>query len=380
VCASASTLPLFSRDNVPVLLNRLYESAEAARRAVTGRLVVVGCHKCGLVFNAAFDSSLSGYDGRYENDQSNSAAFCAHMRDMADRILDVLIGRSNVVVEIGCGQARFLAMLVERASGRISTAVGYDPAWRGGPSLPTIRVEARNFDADALRRLPYQIDAIVSRHVIEHLANPVGFLNSIRAVLPSSWNGRLFLEMPRLEWIASRRTLHDFFHEHCNYFGSRALAHALARGGFRALKIDPVFDGQYHWVEAVLGQAEVANSEDTLVSLMELATYEKCYTTGWQRTLTSLKPKGNIAIWGAGAKGVTFANLADPESRWISCLIDINPGKQNRFAPVTAHPVRHPREAMREGLAAIIIMNPNYRAEIEAELERAGRLPTLLHA
>jgi hypothetical protein len=70
----------------------------------------------------------------------------------------------------------------------------------------------------------------------------------------------------------------------------------------------------------------------------------------------------------------------DPRSEWITCLIDINPEKQNRFAPVTAHPVRHPREAMRGGIASIIIMNPIYRAEICAELRRAGEYPILLDA
>jgi SAM-dependent methyltransferase len=383
LCAGASIFPLFERHDVPVLLNRLYDTVAAAKRAVTGRLRIVACRKCGFVFNAAFDPSLIEYDARYENDQGNSPAFSAHMSAMADRILDGLTDRTGIgVVEIGCGQARFLAALVERAGGRISTAIGYDPAWRGGATPSPICVEAQNFDAQGLRRLPHPIDVILSRHVIEHLVNPVGFLADIRNALPSSWNGRLFLETPSLEWIVNGRVLHDFFHEHCNYFSSAALAHALARAGFRLLKIDSVFDGQYHWVEAVADRVDTALPKiaDALMPLKELAIYERGFAAVWQNTLASLKPKGHIAIWGAGAKGVTFANIVDPRSEWITCFIDINPQKQNRFVPVTAHPVRHPQEAMHDGIASIIIMNPIYRAEICAELRRAGEYPILLDA
>jgi SAM-dependent methyltransferase len=383
ICTSASIFPIFERRDVPVLLNRLYDSTAAARGAATGRLWIVACRSCGFVFNAAFDPSLIDYDSRYENDQGNSPAFSTHLDIMADRILARLGGRTDVgVVEIGCGQARFLATLVERSGGRISAAVGYDPAWRGEASLPHVRVEARNFDAPALRCLAHPIDVVLSRHVIEHLADPVGFLSDIRNALPSSWDGELFLETPSLEWIANRHVLHDFFHEHCNYFSSAALGHALARAGFHARRIEPVFDGQYHWAESVAGrpQAPLSTLSPGPASLEALAAYERDFTASWQTTLASLKPKGNIAIWGAGAKGVTFANMIDPRSEWITCLIDINPAKQNRFAPVTAHPVRHPREALRDGVASIIIMNPNYRTEIEAALVHAGEHPELLEA
>jgi hypothetical protein len=368
---------------VPVLLNRLYDSFAAAKRAITGRLRIVACRTCGFVFNAAFDPSLVDYDARYENDQGNSPAFSAHMDAMADRILDGLRGRTDIgVVEIGYGQARFLTTLVERSDGRISTAVGYDPAWRGETSAPHVRVEARNFDAQALRLLPRPIDVILSRHVIEHLADPVGFLRDVRKALPSSWNGRLFLETPSLEWIANGHMLHDFFYEHCNYFSSAALGCALARAGFRAPRIDYVFEGQYHWAEVVVGQSDTAAPELAagLASLGALAAYERDFASRWQTTLASLRPKGNIAIWGAGAKGMTFANIVDPHLERIACVVDINPAKQNLFAPVTAHPIRAPRDALRDGLAGIIIMNPNYRAEIAAELSRAGEHPILLDA
>ncbi len=382
LCGSVSLVALFERREVPVLLNRLYHSAAAARRAATGRLEVVACHDCGFVFNRAFEPALVDYHAGYENDQGNSPAFSAHRSAMAGRILDFVTDRAKIgVVEIGCGQGQFLNELLERAGGRIATAVGYDPAWRGvGP--PGARIEARNFDADALRRLASPIDVIVSRHVIEHLPDPVGFLAGIRAALPPLWRGRLFLETPSLEWIVSGCVLHDFFHEHCNYFASATLRYALERAGFRAETIDPVFDGQYFWVEAAAGRPHTAlrQTGKTVALPTALRSRENSFAANWHARLAPLKANGNIAVWGAGAKGITFVNAVDRHSDWITCLIDINPAKQDRFTPVTAHPVRRPDHAVRDGIATIIIMNPNYRAEIEAALSRMGTCALLLDA
>jgi hypothetical protein len=71
-----------------------------------------------------------------------------------------------------------------------------------------------------------------------------------------------------------------------------------------------------------------------------------------------------LALWGAGAKGATLAALADPDGALVDCLIDINPRKQGGFTAVTGHPVVAPEAAAARGVRAVVLMNPNYRAEI----------------
>lgn len=70
----------------------------------------------------------------------------------------------------------------------------------------------------------------------------------------------------------------------------------------------------------------------------------------------------NIAIWGAGAKGVTLANMLDN----VKCVIDINPNKQNCFIPKSCIPILSPKSAMIEyKLDLILVVNPNYLKEIK---------------
>jgi hypothetical protein len=85
-----------------------------------------------------------------------------------------------------------------------------------------------------------------------------------------------------------------------------------------------------------------------------------------------MRRAGRVAIWGAGAKGVTFAGLVDPEAELIDCVVDLNPRKQGCFIPGTGHPIVGPDELASRGVSTAVLMNPNYRRENEAILSRLG--------
>jgi hypothetical protein len=92
----------------------------------------------------------------------------------------------------------------------------------------------------------------------------------------------------------------------------------------------------------------------------------------WKQLLNALAADGMIAIWGAGAKGVTFANLIDPQCQRIACVVDVNPNKQGHFVPGTGHPIISPAEVHTRGIRSALVLNPNYLYEIETLLKQAG--------
>ena len=71
-------------------------------------------------------------------------------------------------------------------------------------------------------------------------------------------------------------------------------------------------------------------------------------------------------MWGAGAKGVAFLNMVDPEKRYVSKVIDINPKKQGTFLPGSGHEIVSP-EYLKEvsGSIIVVVMNENYLEEIK---------------
>ena len=95
----------------------------------------------------------------------------------------------------------------------------------------------------------------------------------------------------------------------------------------------------------------------------QFAESENELRRNWRDRVQRLGTKGRVAIWGAGAKGVTFANLIDPDRKWIDCIIDLNPKKQGKYVPGTGHPIVSYKEIKPRGIKTAILMNPNYFCE-----------------
>ena len=63
---------LYEVRDVPVLQNRTFDSAVAARACRRGDVVLVQDSATGLISNVAFDASRVEYDTGYQNEQATS--------------------------------------------------------------------------------------------------------------------------------------------------------------------------------------------------------------------------------------------------------------------------------------------------------------------
>jgi len=95
----------------------------------------------------------------------------------------------------------------------------------------------------------------------------------------------------------------------------------------------------------------------------KFAEFERELLNNWLNKIQKLHSRGKICIWGAGAKGVTFANMIDPNRKLIDCLIDLNPNKQGKFIPGTGHPIVNYKDIKPRKIETAILMNPNYFKE-----------------
>jgi hypothetical protein len=90
----------------------------------------------------------------------------------------------------------------------------------------------------------------------------------------------------------------------------------------------------------------------------------------WGELLAHLAGRGEVFVWGAGAKGVTFCNLADPDCSHVTAVVDVNPAKQGKFLPGTGHAIVSPADA--KNAVAVLVLNPNYFAEVRSAAECLG--------
>jgi len=135
-----------------------------------------------------------------------------------------------------------------------------------------------------------------------------------------------------------------------------------------------VFGGQYLWLEAGLAgdMPVVADAGDIPLLAQQFAAEEVRLAEAWRARIGALRQQGKVAIWGAGAKGATLAYLVDSQREIVDCLIDVNPKKQGKYVAGTGHPIVGVDALAGRGVKTAVVMNPNYRVEIEDLLAARG--------
>lgn len=375
-CGAALGSPAFVHPAVPVVLNVLAATADDARRAPTGRLELFECATCGGISNQAFAGVPYGPD--YFLDAMRSPRYLRHLDDVTDRLASVMAGRPTFsVVDVGAGQGAFLVHLAERLGARVSRAHGFDPAFRaGGARLPAnVCVTAAPLDESDGAALGFAVDVAVTRHVVEHVIDPVRFLASIRETLPGSFT--LVVETPNVEHTVAHGLLHDFCYEHCMMMSATALATALQRAGYDRVRVELAFDGEYLLAFAVApaSPAVAAKAEaqaTTRPPSARLADVAARFLTTHRDRLSRARARGPVALWGAAGKGALFAYLVDPDRELLEAVVDIHPSKQGMFLPGTGHSIVSPEEARRRGARTVFVANPTYCDEVAAQCATIG--------
>jgi len=375
VCQSQDTFEFLKRNGIPVVQNMIFSDKKSAISVPRGDLHLSCCKSCGFIFNNAFQEKLVMYGNAYDNRQHFSEYFHQYMKKLSECLIQKKGVVNSRIVEVGCGDGTFLRLLLSDERSR-NTGVGFDPSYRG----PEFDCNGRaRFIVDYYNQkyADFGADVVVSRHVIEHIADPVKFLISIRNLFDRQKDATVCLETPDVNWILKNNSFWDFCYEHCSYFSPESLSYTLKFAGFRSVETINTFGGQY--LLSAAAPAEYNSDKETRSQLKnkiftiarEYAQHEHDFVEKNRSVLKNISKTGNISLWGAGAKGVMYANMLDPESEFISSIVDVNPDKQGGYIPGTGHQVISPDHLPQSG--SVIIMNENYTEEIKKQISSRGK-------
>jgi SAM-dependent methyltransferase len=370
LCGSSDTYLFLDRRGVPVHQNLLCRTPDEARAVTRGDLRMTVCRSCEFVFNAAFDRSRMQYGENYDNTQVCSPSFERYVDGLVDRLVNELDIRKKTILEVGCGKGDFLRRVVYADPS--NRGVGCDPSYVGELVSADGRLvfERRFYGEGALEVVP---DVVICRHVIEHVEKPALLVQSIRGALGPDSRALIFFETPCVEWILRNGVVWDFFYEHCSLFSAASLRALFRRSGFDVTEVRHVFGGQYLWLEAIPGTSDPAPGNASVHELCrDYAARERTYVEQWRDRIEALANRGPVALWGAGAKGVTLANLVDPLCRLLACVVDLNPHKQGCFVAGAGHPIVGVDSLQERGVSAVLLMNANYESEIKGLAAAAG--------
>ena len=200
-----------------------------------------------MIWNAAFEPARMVYAPGYENALHFSPRFQAFAEDLAQGLVELFDLQSKHVFEIGCGDGHMLDLMVKHGA---ATATGFDPSMAGIDSPFTARdgvdIVPEYFRSDQLDR-PF--DAILCRHVLEHLDTPMPLLQDIRRAIGDR-DVPVYFEVPNAGWMLRAVSMWDVIYEHVGYWTAPAMETAFRRAGLAPVSVREGYDGQFLMLEA----------------------------------------------------------------------------------------------------------------------------------
>ncbi len=359
---------------MPVVCNQLWPDLESAKSAPSGDIDLVVCKSCTYIWNRAFDPARMEYAPGYENALHFSPSF----QDFAETLAASLVGKFDLkgkhVVEIGCGDGHMLSLLAEKG---VASAVGFDPSMRGKTSrfleTPGVEIVPEYFGPDHLNR-PF--DAIICRHVLEHIDSPAEFLSSLRETIGER-DVPIYFEVPNAAWMLKTTSMWDVIYEHFGYWSATSIATAFRLSGFRPLDVQTSYGDQFLMIEArpdaISKPAAESLDISTLTDASAFSDKAEGFLKDFREQVSHMT--GNVVVWGAGSKGITFCNAVRDDAQNIKALVDLNPRKHGLFAPGVGLPVLSPDDLKSLSPSLVMISNGLYLDEIKSQVQSLGLDP-----
>jgi 2-polyprenyl-3-methyl-5-hydroxy-6-metoxy-1,4-benzoquinol methylase len=234
VCGAGSWTVLYEG---PIRVGRFGRTTAEARP-------VLRCGGCGVGFlpvQGPVDYESAEYRELVDGDASPEAYYRLHDGEQAEKLRLVGPGilRGRVVADVGCGAGSFLDVV----GGLAASTIAIEPTAGFHDRLRAQGHTVYPYAADAARDWRGRVDVAVCFSVVEHVEDPVRFLDDVRALLRPG--GLLVLSTPNLrDWMLD--VLPDdygafFFRAvHTWYFDVDSLGRLAQRAGYAASEVRAV--------------------------------------------------------------------------------------------------------------------------------------------
>lgn len=252
-----------------------------------------------------------------------------------EEMIDFALNDSTpkTIVDFGCGEGKLLAAANKRLPD--CTLIGIDFNDRFSED----NIYYLSFDLNNLAQLPNQhwpegIDLAMASHVLEHVINPVNFLQHIKQQLSS--NGAVFIEVPDFSQhhtVQSIGMSNLVNLQHIHYYTADSITFAAKRAGFKVVKIGRITTGYIPRLQVLLTPDEIAPFFVSS-SLFDAADVIKHYQTQCRLLRNKLADllrenisrEGKVGVWGIGADFYNLmsehADIADLISQQKIVLFD----------------------------------------------------------
>ena len=294
------------------------------------------CTTCGLIRQKSIGTSSHDYS---HVDRATTRQFPKYIDQIVSSLASHGISGDDLILEIGSNDGGFLERLA---------AAGYTRLIGVEPSIACAEisrakghiVEVSHWDENAagvLREKFGPVRAVICRHTLEHVPDPLGFLRAIRSVLDA--NGVVFIEVPDARPITHDLRGHELWDEHLHIFTPVNLSIIMRRAGFSVTEC-------IAWPERsdinLLLWAKVSRKEEFNQILQSPAEIQLCRQFGKRWANFSARLQEHSANW---HHPVAMIGASHPQTNYIhftglkgtiDLFVDDDQTKLNTYIPLSA--------------------------------------------
>lgn len=344
------------------------KSTEQAQAMTKLPLDFVRCVDCGHVSNRSFRYEQVPYSDKPNLMYNQGALWQEHLQHTQALIL-ARLPEKPVVVEIGAGNGHFLkALAKQKPEGRY---IAFDPNGSLDTEEGLIEFYAELFEPTT-HMGQYRPDLIIVRHMLEHLENPLAFVQTLG--FAADWEGlstALFVEVPCIDRVFETGRTVDFFYEHNSHFTTASLGRLLGRSHAHLEQISRGYEDEVVYAYARLGHSEAGR----LITDNAKSFYNQAHVMDHHVSaqLTLLADSGKrVAIWGGTGKAATFINRYGVDKTRFPLVVDSDAEKAGTYVPGTGQVIHTPQALLKNPVDVIVIPTQWRARDIALEIAQRG--------
>jgi len=278
------------------------------------------------------------------------------------------------VLEVGCFDGYLLSRLAEKGF----EVCGCDPSEGAEIGLKRgLDIIRGYYSPDLFSDATFE--ALVNRHVIEHMESPIDFIASFKKVLDP--NATVFIETPNGAFFLEHGLLDPFHPEHLSVFTPASLVYAMEAAGF---SIEQIMDSERNQI--VIGtltngcervDQKTKKCSDPGYYINTAGEYRKSlskYLGEIKSFLTEqLEKNSRVALWGAGSFGVKILTLFGTLFSNDIVIVDRDTNKHGLFFYNIDRQV-HPPERLQTHPVDYILITSEFGNEIVRDVRQRYQL------